>query len=158
MFSNTEVEYVESLVNVYKSKGYKYYLAHTVTERYNSVDVEIYFSKEEIKASTEDIFIVKNGLKITLDSGSRNYENTIYSPRILLADSNFNGTVNVNVEEFIFTNASLNYELTQSVVNPDIMISQPVSPEFNLFSYSLLFLVVSIFIYMFVKSILRIKN
>lgn len=157
MLSNVESEYIKALVNTYKQEGYNYYLCHTITERYNDVDVCIYFSKEEIKASAENIFIIHNGLKITLDSSSRSYDTTISSPRILLVDNNYNSVVNINLEEFIYTNADRNYELTQFIVNPDLMVSMPLNPETSLFNAALLFIVMVTFLYLFLKNIFRLK-
>ena len=61
MLSSLESEYLKGLISVYKSKGYKYYIAHTVTETNNDYDVCIYLSKTEIKAIDQNILVLKMG-------------------------------------------------------------------------------------------------
>ena len=110
MLTAVESEYIRGLISVYQLKGYKYYMCHTVTENNNNYDACIYFSKDEIMAIDNNIFSVSSGVKIYIDSSSRSYNyQTGYndSPRTLIADNSFNGNVNVNVAEFVYTNANI---------------------------------------------------
>lgn len=158
MFTDVELNYIKSIVNTYKKHGYKYYLCHTVTERYNDYDATIYLSKEPIKASTENTFVLNNALVINIDSSSRNDTNdTSISYRTLLHNSNYSGSISVNIAEFIYTNAECIYELTSFVKQPDIMNSGVTNPDNMIINYSSVFLVLSIFLYLFIKSVLRIK-
>ena len=109
MLSSLESEYLKGLISTYKLKGYGYYLAHTVTENNNDYDVCVYFSKSKIKAIDQNIFSIENGLKIYIDSSSRSYNTSYNTPRVVLADNNFNATISVNVAEFVYTNSILGY-------------------------------------------------
>lgn len=74
MLTAVELEYVKSLISIYYSKGYKYYLITTVTEigsNASDYDLCIYFSKEPIEAITDNYFQVKNGIQIFIDSSSK---------------------------------------------------------------------------------------
>ncbi len=157
MFSQVEIDYIKSLVNVYKCRGYMYYLAHTVTERNNEYDICIYLSKEEIVASTDEIFKVNNGLVVYVDSSSRNDNNSssIHS-RDVLSNSNFSGTVRINTAEFIYTNSVCNYTETMFCINPDILQSGVTSYDSNLQSHVIIVLLTVILLYHFIHDILRI--
>lgn len=160
MLTAVESEYIRGLISVYQLKGYKYYMCHTVTENNNNYDACIYFSKEEIKAIDNNIFSVTNGIKIYIDSSSRSYNyQTGYndSPRTLIVDSNFNSTVNINVAEFVYTNAVTDYLETSYIVNPDITKSGVSNYTNDNFSVILLVLIVSILLFDFIRIILRIK-
>ena len=159
MFSQVEIDYIKSLVNVYRDKGYMYYLAHTVTERNNEYDICIYFSKEEIGASTDDIFNVKNALVINIDSSSRNDTNnsSIHS-RDVLVNSNYSNTVRVNTAEFIYTNAVLSYTENMFCINPDILKSGVTSYDFSLQNNVIIVLLTVILLYHFIHDILRIHR
>ena len=50
MLSVQELEYVKSLINTYKFKGYKYYLCTTNSDSSIPTDIYLYLSKKEIKA------------------------------------------------------------------------------------------------------------
>lgn len=160
MLTAVESEYIRGLISVYQSKGYKYYMCHTVTENNNNYDACIYFSKQEIKAIDNNIFSINNGIKIYLDSSSRSYNyQTGYndSPRTLISNNNFNGTVNVNVAEFVYTNAVSDYLESVYIINPDITKSGVSSYTNDNFSLILLILIVSILLFNFIRVIFRIK-
>lgn len=160
MLTAVESEYIRGLISSYQAKGYKYYVCHTITENNNNYDACVYFSKEEIKAVDNNIFSISNGIKIYVDSSSRSYNyQTGYNdtPRTLIADNNFNGNVNINVAEFIYTNATADYSESVYVLNPDITKSGVSSYTKDSFSVILLVLVVSILLFNFIRTILRIK-
>lgn len=156
MFTQVEIDYLKSLINTYREQGYKYYLAHTVTERNNEYDIRLYVSKEEITATTDDIFSIKNAVVINIDSSSRNDSNnsSIHS-RDVISNSNYNGVLTVHTAEFIYTNAVLDYSITTFCVNPDIMNSGVSSYNCHLISYAMLILVSVILLYMFIRDLLR---
>ena len=52
MLSDVELDYVLSLINTYFKLGYKYYLVNTITDNDVIYDIDVYISKEEIKAVT----------------------------------------------------------------------------------------------------------
>lgn len=159
MFSQVEIDYIKSLVNVYRDKGYMYYLAHTVTERNNEYDICIYFSKEEIDASTDEIFNINNALVIYIDSSSRNdNNNSSIHTRDLISNSNFSGTVRVNTAEFIYTNAVCNYTETMFCINPDILQSGVTSYNSNLQNNVIIVLLTVILLYHFIYDIFRIHR
>lgn len=159
MLTQVESEYIKGLVNVYKSKGYEYYLSHTVTERNNDYDVRLYVSKEEILSTTDNTFNIKNAIVIDIDSSSRNDSNnsSVHS-RDIIVNSNYSGALLVNSAEFIYTNASLGYEETSFCINPDILESGVNSYNNNLFSLSILFLLTLILLYHYLHDLIRIHR
>lgn len=159
MFSAVESEYLRGLLNVYKEQGYKYYLAHTITESDNDYDFCVYLSQDKITSSAPNKFnLSDNSIVIYVDSSSRNdnsYNPSTGSRDLLLVAR---GVIDVNVAEFIYTNSEVSYNLIDNAINPDILISGVNSYDNKLFSYGLMFVVISIFLYMFIKSILRIRK
>ena len=159
MLTQVESEYVKGLISSYQLKGYKYYVCHTVTEYNYDYDVCIYFSKEEIKAVDNNIFSITNGIKIYIDSSSRSYYQGSYrdTPRIIISDNNYTGTFNINLAEFIYTNANIQYSETSYIINPDITKSGVTSYQFDFITYLLCFLSILCLLDSFIRSILRIK-
>lgn len=155
MLSTIESDYIKGLISVYKSKGYKSYICHTVTEQNNDYDFCIYFSKEDIIAVNNDVFSIKNGIKLYVDSTSRSYNNT--TPRVILSNSNYSGSFSVHTAEFIYTNAILDYSEGAYVLNPDISKSGVTNYEFDSFGIILLVIVLTILLFNFIRVILRIK-
>lgn len=156
MFTQVESDYIKSLINVYREQGYKYYLAHTVTERNNEYDIRLYISKEEIKATTDDIFDIQNAIVINIDSSSRNDNNSSsIHARDTIYNSNYSSVVTINKAEFIYTNAIVDYSSTMFCINPDIMNSGVTSYTGNVISYTLLIILFVIFLYTFVRDLLR---
>lgn len=159
MFTSVELDYLKGLINTYAKQGYKYYVAHTITEINNDYDFCVYFSKEEITASNSNNFVIpSNSYVVYVDSSSRN--DNSYNPSTGSRDtvSLYEGDLRVNVAEFIYTNASLGYNVIDYPINPDLNYAGTTSLDTHLVNYSLLFICSSIFIYMFIKSILRIRR
>lgn len=159
MFSQVEENYIKGLIGSYTRQGYKNYICHTVTENDNVYDIYIYFSKEEIKANNSLSYTIKNGILLRIDSSQRNDNgyNLSTHPRVVLANSNYNGTISINQAEFIYTDASIDYEITTSVVQPDINYNS--NSVITIWSnMGILFLLVILFVYTFVKDILRIRK
>ena len=160
MLTELESEYIKGLISTYELKGYKYYLCHTVTENNVDYDICIYFSKEEIKAIDNNIFSISNGIKLYIDSSSRYYNyQTGYrdTSRILLMNSNFNSSVNINIAEFVYTNAILSYSEVLYPINPDIRKSGVSSYSNDNFNIILLVLIVVIILFKFIRLIFRMK-
>lgn len=159
MFTQVESDYLKSLINFYKKQGYDYYLAHTVTENYNNYDMCIYFSKEEIEASTDNTFNIKNAIVINIDSSSRNdNNNTSVHSRDIIVNSNYSGSLLVHSAEFIYTNAILGYTETSFCINPDILESGVSSYKLDLSSYIIIFLLVLILLYHYLHDLIKIHR
>lgn len=158
MFSNLEEDYILSLINTYKKEGYNYYLCHTVTDYNNVYDVTLYFSKKEILAYDNYTYSVEDGIVLFLDSSSRN--DNSYNPstneRIVLSNSNYNGIVYINVAEFVYTNCKLNYKTNTDVVMPDLTLNNADSISAKSCFNVLVIFVVIMFLYIFIRDILRI--
>ncbi len=120
MFSQVEIEYLKGLVNVYRSKGYNYYLAHTITDNssINDYDMCVYFSKEKIESVTDNYFEVRNGIQLYVDSSSKGSYNTNASDKV----SSFSKHIEIDPAEFIFTNAISEFSYTSTCLNPDIAL------------------------------------
>lgn len=162
MFSQIEENYIKALINTYKKQGYKYYLCYTITEpnNNNEYDICLYISKEEIKAINSNTFDLTNAICIQIDSSSRNDNN--YNPsthsRDKIANSNVTNIIEVHQAEFIYTNASYNYNETNICVNPDLLLQG--SDSFNTLYLSITCIVVLIvtFLYTFFINILRVRR
>lgn len=153
MLSVQELEYVKSLINTYMKQDYKYYLCCTNSD--NNIDTDIYLllSKEEIQALNDTTFRIKNGIKINIDTSySYNMKYNVLS----LENSIPGGIFIVDKYEYIYTNGS--YSAESSIIYPDILYSASDSYNSLTFYGITLFMLVSIFIYMFVKSILRLRR
>lgn len=159
MFSQVEENYIKGLIGSYFKQGYKYYVCHTVNETDNVYDIYIYFSKEEIKALNSNSYKLDKSICLKIDSSTRNdnsYNPSIHS-RTILSNSNYTGDLDINEAEFIYTNATLDYEISVDTINPDINYNgHSVSDSF--YSIGILFILVILFVYTFVKDILRIRK
>lgn len=145
MLTSLEQEYIKSLISVYNRKGYKYYVCHTITETNNDYDVCIYFSKEEIESSSDNYFVVKEGIRIYIDSSSRSN----YNYNSIDEVSYYNGSVIVDTSEFVYSNCTVKYALTSFPLNPDLMIDTSE----NIVEVISLFILVIAFGYMFIKDL-----
>lgn len=156
MFSQQEIDYVLSLINTYRKLGYKYYVCHTITENDNVYDICIYFSQKEIKAITSTTFDLSNAIQINIDSSSRNYNSSIHS-RDTLVSSDLTKIININSAEFIYTNSTV-FNVATTIVNPDLTLNNASNYDNTLLLASILFMCCSIFLYLFFKSVLRLKR
>lgn len=80
MFSTVQKDCSISLINQYKSMGYKYYIVHTNTYNYNSYDtydLTFYFTQEPIYPSVDNyayMFKLPNtGDKVKVEVNTKNY-------------------------------------------------------------------------------------
>lgn len=152
MLSVQEEDYVRSIINTYKKQGYDYYLCYTNSDSNVSTDIYLYFSKEEIKALDDNIFSIKNGINVNIDTSYRYNDH----PNVLtMFNDTVNNTVIIDKTEYVYSNCSYDYKSTEHVIYPDILLSQ--GDSFNSM-YLVNFLLISIFLYLFIKSILRIRR
>lgn len=159
MLNQTEIDYVLSLINTYQKLGYKYYLCNTITGTDNIYDMDIYFSKKEIKAVTSTTFDLTEAIHIKLDSSNRNdnnYNQSVHS-RDNLINSSLTSIVNVHEAEFIYTNATVSSQ-GATLVNPDLLLNAADSNNHNLLLGSSILLTGMIFLYIFFAHILRLKK
>lgn len=158
LFSSSEENYLKGLISSYAKQGYDYYLCYTITENNNDYDVYIYFSKEEIKAITSTTFDVSNGVFIKLDSNSRSSYNDYNHNRVVISEGDFNSIVSVDVAEFIYTNAVVDYNASELVINPDITLNSSSSYVDGHISYLTCFIIFILFLYIFVTDLLRFRK
>lgn len=155
MLSEQEFEYVKNLVSTYQKLGYKYYVCYTTTDDNIDIDVNVCFSKKEIHAISDNIFSIEDGIKITLKSSNYRYNDR---PNVVNLITTISGDlIAVNDYEYIYTNAITDYDTTEYVVNPDLLYSN-LNYENTQYFYISVFLLSVIFLYMFVKSILRLRR
>lgn len=156
MLSDTDKDFLLGLISAYKKDGYKYYLCSTISDRNSEYDFVIYFSKEEIQSLSNLQFKLKNAIVLQIDSSTYYYTDN-NNPRINLLNSNLTDTININQYEFIYTNSTI--ELSSShIINPDITLSNNTSYDIKNLSITSCMLLAVIFIYIFIHSILRLKN
>lgn len=154
MLSELEINFLLGLIGVYKKKGYNYYLCNTINNRDDNYDFVVYFSKEEIDDINGNKFSINNAIEIKVDSNSYSYDN---QDVIQIVNSNFSGIVSVPVDSFIYTNASV--EKSSSVlINPDITLSNSYNYDLMKMSYVNCFILISLFLWFFIKSILRLRR
>lgn len=158
MFSSVEIDYLKGLLNVYIKNGYKYYVAHTITQNNNNYDFVVYLSKDKITShSSSSFYLSDNSIVIYVDSSSRNDNNYNSSLHSRDSISTFSGAISIDIAEFIYTNVDVSYSLTSDSLNPDILLSSSDSYNSKLLDFTILFFVVSIFIYLVVKTFLRLR-
>lgn len=122
MFSAQELEWLKALIETMRGKGYKYYVAQTVTENNNDSDVIVVFSKEPITSNGLYSFTVTNGVMYTLDSsGYSAYQGGDARTKV----STYSGRLNIADTEFVYTNA----ESTGTSIQPDIRYTGGVLSE-----------------------------
>ena len=155
MLSVNELEYLKSLINRYQKEGYKYYVCTTVSESNIVPDLYLFLSKDKIEFVDNKTFTIKNGIRLSIDT---NYSyNT--RPNVLSLDLlNVNDIYVLSSYEFIYSNCSYAYELTQNVIYPDLLLSDSNSYLDLNVSFLSCFLILSILLYLFVKSIFRIRR
>lgn len=148
MLSNSESDYIKSLILTYKSQGYDYYLCSTISDN-SDYDIVIYFSKEKIIALTTDRFEVKEGIRLYIDSSSKSTYNTNDS----VVSGSYSGIITVDIAEFSYTNAKLSedYSIFTQAISPDILENSPV----NQLS---MFLVILVIIYLLVYVVCKMFN
>lgn len=115
------------------------------------------FIENRNKGNRPEYFSVKNGLKIYIDSSSRSYNTSYNTPRILIADNNFNSSFNINVAEFVYTNAVLSYSEETTALNPDILKTGVTSYDSDCFGIIVVVLICSFMLFNFLRVILRMK-
>lgn len=105
IFTDAEITFSRQYVQRYQDAGYPYYVAQTVNERNNVVDLRFYFSKEPISFRNQYSFSLSDGICIDVDT-SNSYDltgSTRFSQRSI------SGSVSVGSNEDIFTNGVYAY-------------------------------------------------
>lgn len=159
MLTQVEIDYILSLINTYQSLGYKYYLCNTITNSDIVYDMDIYFSKKEIKAISSTTFDLTESIHIKIDSSNKNssgYNPSIHS-RDNLVNMNLTSIVTIDEAEFIYTNAKVTTE-GATLVNPDLLLNSGESYNHTLLLGSSVLLTGTIFLYIFFAHILRLKK
>lgn len=154
MLSVQELEYVKSLINTYKFKGYKYYLCTTNSDSSIPTDIYLYLSKKEIKAVSDTIFTTDEGIVLKIDNSYKYNEK--YD--VLTIENKIVGNIfTVDKYEYVYTNCK--YETTETtIIYPDILLSNSSNFDTVTFYGITSFMIISIFLYLFTKSILRIRR
>lgn len=159
MLTQIEIDYILSLINTYQKLGYKYYLCNTITDNDILYDMDIYFSRKEIKAVTSTTFDLIDALQIKIDSSNRNnsgYNQSLHS-RDNLVNKSLTGIVTIDEAEFIYTNATISTE-GSTLVNPDLLLNSADSNNHSLLLGANVLLTGMIFLYIFFAHILRLKK
>ena len=152
MLNVQDLDYVRSLINTYKKQGYNYYLLTTNSDSSVNADIYLFLSKEKIEALDDVSFSIKNGIRINIDTSYRYNEH----PDVLsMRNEIVNNVYIIDKYEFVYTNCVYNYKATQSIIYPDILLSGADSYDGI---YVISFLLIIIFLYMFFKSILRVRR
>lgn len=156
MLSENEYDYLLGLINVYKKQGYNYYLCSTISNRDIDYDFIVYFSKNEIKDLDSLEFLLEDAVVIQINSNSYNTDyNKI--PVKNIVNVSYSGSVKFTEYDYIYTNAVYNTS-SSYFINPDVSISSSSNYELLRLSYVNCLLLGIIFIYIFVKSLLRLKR
>lgn len=156
MLSENEYDYLLGLINVYKKQGYNYYLCSTISNRDIDYDFIVNFSKNEIKDLDSLEFLLEDAVVIQINSNSYNTDyNKI--PVKNIVNVSYSGSVKFTEYDYIYTNAVYNTS-SSYFINPDVSISSSSNYELLRLSYVNCLLLGIIFIYIFVKSLLRLKR
>ncbi len=156
MLDENVLNYCVGLINRYKQEGYKNYLLHTISDN-DDYDLCLYLSKDDIVAVNDNVFLLSD-LTIQININTTSLNNSIgdvFSRDILFVTS---GEKDIDINEVVYTNAKVNYNLLDYTINPDLLVSSSDSSNSNTYSLVIIFLLCSIFLYIFIKSLLRIKN
>ena len=155
MLSEQQLNYAKSIINTYQKQGYKYYLCISNSDRNINVDFYIYFSKDEIKAIDQTSFTIKNGICISVRTNYRYNER----PDVLSLQTSIPGNLFVVYKyEYVYTNAIYSDSISNVIYYPDLLLSGTDSYNNLHFTNLTIFMVIAIFLYMFIKSILRIRR
>lgn len=140
MLSTTEQEYIKSIIDTYSQHGYKYYVLVSRRTNYYTDDFEyfLYLSTKNVSSSYSNTFVVSDGILVKIDTstkGNNNSDNNLVVER-------FDGVLSVDVAEFVYTNAKVDYDFTTEALNPDVMLGGDVNYETNTYTNSIMFILV----------------
>ena len=156
MLSENEYNYLLGLINVYKKQGYNYYLCSTISDRDSDYDFIVYFSKKEIKDVDSIQFLLEDAVVIQINSNSY-YSDYNRVPVKNIVSVSYSGVVEFTDYDYIYTNAI--YDISSSYfINPDVSLSSSSNYDVIRLSYVSCLLLGIIFIYIFIKSLLRLKR
>lgn len=149
MLTAVESDYIKNLILTYRKMGYDKYLCHTITDSSNDYDICIYFSKNGIEAVTDTYYDVTNGIKVLIDSSSKSSHNyDAYKVSV-----GFNGFVNIDRAEFVYTNASLieGYAIELQGLCPDLI----ENTQGNHLTASIVIISVIILLYLVIRDLFK---
>lgn len=154
MFSETEYQYLENLVNTYiLNNEYNYYLAYTNTDLSSSYtndyyDFYVIFSKEEINFTNNRFELPKENIRIGINAKSANRNGTNASRYVFTENV---GGVSINQYEFIYTNA-LNSRYANILSKNEYIVNHDLSYNIDKNEYySTPFLISILIIMIFLK-------
>ena len=131
-------------------------MCSTISNRDIDYDFIVYFSKNEIKDLDSLEFLLEDAVVIQINSNSYNTDyNKI--PVKNIVNVSYSGSVKFTEYDYIYTNAVYNTS-SSYFINPDVSISSSSNYELLRLSYVNCLLLGIIFIYIFVKSLLRLKR
>lgn len=156
MFSAIESEYIKSIISSYMNNGYKYYIAHTITETNNPYDIALIFTNDKVEAICDYIYFVKNAVIIYIDSSNRNDNNYSLSVhnREYIYRGSFTGSYEIHEAEFVYSNIPVSYDITGTVLNGDIMTSGLINKQSFDLSFITVFLLCIILGFIFVNKVM----
>lgn len=149
MFSTQEYEYIKDLTMNYYNKGYNYYLCYTnnPNNSYNQsyYDIFCYFSEKEITQNNNTFTINNNSKFCSIDTKS---PTSTYKNNSLVCN-NGGGNTTINQKEFIYSNVGNNVNIIQEYEN-NINFYKNI----ELYSTSILIVIILMFLYKFIRSVL----
>lgn len=152
MINDSYKDYIEHLIKTNRGE-YPYYVAHTCTywgvnNSYSMPSFKVYFSKEPITATGLYTYICPSDTlvyNIIANNGNSNYHNQ------RVTTTNFNGNLNIDEYEFVFSNAEAQ---TESItLQPDLLST--VNVQQSHFDSAVLILLVVLLASVVVKIIRR---
>ena len=133
MFTTAEEQWLKALIETMRGKGYKSYVAYTVTENNNDTDVIVIFSKETITGTGLYSFTVTDGVMYSFDSSGYS---TYNGSEARTSVGTFSGNLSVDQYEHVYTNAEFN----GTTLQPDIRLTGGAAYETNQASFYILVL------------------
>jgi len=150
MFSNTEYQYIKDLTISYYNKDYVNYLCYTnnPNNSYNQsyYDIYCYYSKNEISKNNNKYTIPNESILCNIDTKS---PTSTYKNNSLVCQNN-SGTVEVSNKEFIYSNIDNN-----SNIIGEYELLNKMNNDISLYVISILFMIILIYLYRFIRAILR---
>lgn len=150
MLSTQEEIYIKGLNESYINNNYKYYLCYTNNPNtsYNQSYYDIYciYSKNEITNNNNKYQIQNGSIKCDIDTKNTT---SIIKQNTKNCES-FNGEISIDTKEFIYSNVGNNSDIMSEYI-----IQKKMNNDITLYSISILFMIILIFLYKYIKAIIR---
>lgn len=150
MFSTQEYQYIKDLTISFYNKDYVNYICITnnPNNSYNQsyYDIYCYYSKEEITNNNNKYQIPNNSKICNIDT--KNPTSTYKNDS--LNCNNYNGEITINNKEFVYSNIGYNSNIIGEYENNTIFYK-----DISLYGISILIMLVLMFLYKFIRAILR---